>query len=122
MSWVRRANPTLTLTLTLTLTPTPTPTPTPSPSPNPNLTLAVTVTVTLTLAGVFQAVLDSLVSILPSLPPYTRFALVTFDDAVHFYEASDGGGVRQLVVADTGETCLPLPPEALLRPLEQVLP
>ena len=66
--------------------------------------------------------LDSLVSILPSLPPYTRFALVTFDDAVHFYEASDGGGVRQLVVADTGETCLPLPPEALLRPLEQVLP
>ena len=66
--------------------------------------------------------LDSLVSILPSLPPYTRFALVTFDDAVHFYEASDGGGVRQLVVADTTETCLPLPPEALLRPLEQVLP
>ena len=52
----------------------------------PSLTLTVTVTVTLTLAGVFQAVLDSLVSILPSLPPYTRFALVTFDDAVHFYE------------------------------------
>jgi protein transport protein SEC24 len=67
-------------------------------------------------------VLGSLVSILPTLPPHTRFALVTFDDSIHFYEAGNGGGVRQLVVADTDEVCLPLPPEALLQPLEQGLP
>jgi protein transport protein SEC24 len=73
-------------------------------------------------AGVLQAVLGSLVSILPTLPPHTRFALVTFDDSIHFYEAGNGGGVRQLVVADTDEVCLPLPPEALLQPLEQGLP
>jgi len=73
-------------------------------------------------AGIFQAVLDSLSSILPSLPPHTRFALVTFDDSIHFYEVGNGGGVRQLVVADTDEICLPLPPEALLQPLEQGLP
>jgi len=73
-------------------------------------------------AGVLQAVLGSLVSILPTLPPHTRFALVTFDDSIHFYEAGNGGGVRQLVVADTDEVCLPLPPEALLQPLVQGLP
>jgi protein transport protein SEC24 len=70
-------------------------------------------------AGILQAVLGSLVSILASLPPDTRFAIVTFDDTIHFYEAYDGGGVRQLVVADTCEICLPLPPEALLQPLEE---
>ena len=56
------------------------------------------------------------------MPPHTPFALVTFDDAVHFYTVAAEGGLRQMVVADATEVCLPLPPEALLKPLGESLP
>ena len=72
--------------------------------------------------GIFQAVVAALASLLPSMPPHTPFALVTFDDAVHFYTVAAEGGLRQMVVADATEVCLPLPPEALLKPLGESLP
>ncbi|KAI0254641.1 Sec23/Sec24 trunk domain-containing protein [Lactifluus subvellereus] len=48
------------------------------------------------------------------LPPGCSIALVTFDDALHFYDLSPNQvPPRQLVISDVDEPFLPLPPSAL---------
>ena len=63
--------------------------------------------------GFFHAACQSLSRIVPTLPPYTEIAIVTFDEAIHFYRQTDVG-MQQMSVPDNTEVCLPLPPSALL--------
>lgn len=72
-------------------------------------------------SGIFHAVIASLGAILPTLPPYTEFALVTFDEGVHFYHVGAEGTLRTMSVPDNTEVCLPLPPSALLMRLGDAL-
>ena len=62
--------------------------------------------------GFFQASVDALRRIIPSLPPYTQLAVVTFDEAVHFYRQTELG-LQQMTVPDATQVCLPLPPSSL---------
>ena len=64
--------------------------------------------------GIFHAVTTALAAIVPSLPPHTEFAIVTFDDGVHFFNVRPDGVVDHMSVPDNTEVCLPRPPSQLL--------
>jgi len=72
--------------------------------------------------GIFHAVITAIGAILPSLPPHTEFAIVTFDDGVHFFNVKPDGVVQHMSVPDNTEVCLPRPPSQLLMRLGDSLP
>jgi len=82
----------------------------------PPLVLLMEATYSSVSSGLFASVIDCVRTLLPSLPSYTRLAIVTYNDSVHFY--SGGEQMRQFCVADVNDVCLPLPPQALLQSLE----
>jgi len=89
------------------------------PLPPPLVVLLETTYASVT-ACVLEVVVGALRALLPKMAPHTRFALVTFNDSLHFYAGSETG-LRQYCCPDVTEAVLPLPAHQLLLPIETKL-